>query len=103
MKKVITLVAIVAAPPAFAEVPFETYAEVVNHVACIPHGIDLISASNDEGGMSIWNECWDEDLISRLNFVSASIVCPSEGCAFVASQPDLRGSDMRNALAQTEF
>ena len=107
MKKLMTLVALVAAPPAFAEPPFEgyaeTYAEVVNHVACFPHGIDLISAGDVDGGMAIWNECWGEDLVSRLNFVSASIVCPGEDCAFLASQPDLRGAQMRGAIAQMGF
>lgn len=107
MKKLLILAALVAAPPALADAPFEgyaeTYAEVVNHVACFPHGIDMISAGDVEGGMAIWNECWGEDLISRLNFVSASIVCPGENCAFLASQPDLRGADMRGALARMGF
>jgi hypothetical protein len=66
MKKLLILAALVAAPPALADAPFEgyaeTYAEVVNHVACFPHGIDMISAGDVEGGMAIWNECWGEDL-----------------------------------------
>ena len=103
MKKVLTTAAILAAPAAFADTPFEgyaeTYAEVVNHVACFPHGIDMISAGDVDGGMAIWSECWGEDLVSRLNFVGASIVCPGEECAFLASQPDLRGPAMRGALA----
>lgn len=107
MKRLIALAAILAAPPAFAEVPFEgyaeKYAEVVNHVACFPHGIDMISAGDVEGGMAIWNECWGENLISRLNFVRASVVCPGEDCPFLANQPDLRGAEMRGALAQMGF
>ena len=104
MKKLMALVAFVAAPPAFAEAPFEgyanTYAEVVNHVACFPHGIDMISAGDVEGGMAVWNECWSDDLVSNLNFVSASMVCPGEGCVFLADQPALRGAEMRGTLAQ---
>ena len=107
MKKVLTITSILAAPAAFADAPFEgyaeTYAEVVNHVACFPHGIDMISAGDVDGGMAIWNECWGENLVSRLNFVGASIVCPGEQCAFLASQPDLRGPAMRGALAQMGF
>lgn len=107
MKKIIVLAAIITAQTTLADVPFEdyadTYAEVVNHVSCFPHGIDMISAGDVEGGMAIWRECWGENLISRLNFVSASIVCPGENCAFLASQPDLRGAEMRGALAQMGF
>ena len=107
MKRILTAAAVLAASPAFADEPFEgyaeTYAEVINHVACFPHGIDMISAGDVEGGMSIWNECWGEDLISRLNFVGASIVCPGEQCAFLANQPELRGPAMRGALAQMGF
>lgn len=107
MRKYLILLAALVASPAWAEAPFEgyadTYAEVVNHVACFPHGIDKISAGDVVGGMAIWNECWGEDLISRLNFVSASIVCPGEQCAFLASQPDLKGAAMRGALAQMGF
>ena len=61
MKRILTAAAVLAASPAFADEPFEgyaeTYAEVINHVACFPHGIDMISAGDVEGGMSIWNEC----------------------------------------------
>ena len=78
MQRAMILAALVAAPAAFAEAPFEgyadTYAEVINHVACFPHGIDMISVGNVDGGMAIWSECWGEDLVSRLNFVGASIV-----------------------------
>ena len=85
MKRILALAAVIAASPAVAEVPFEgyadTYAKVVNHVSCFPHGIDMISAGDVDGGMAIWDECWGEDLISRLNFVSASIVCPGDQCA----------------------
>ncbi len=107
MKKLLTLLAVFTVSPAMAEAPFEgyadTYAEVINHVACFPHGIDMISVGKVDEGMAIWNECWGEDLVSRLNFVGASIVCPGEECAFLASQPDLRGAAMRGALAQMGF
>ena len=107
MKRVLAATALIAASPAAADEPFEgyadTYAEVVNHVACFPHGIDKISAGDVDGGMAIWNTCWGEDLVSRLNFVGASIICPGEQCAFLASQPELRGPAMRGALAQMGF
>lgn len=107
MKKLLTLLTLFAAQPALADAPFEnyadTYTEVVNHVACFPHGIDMISAGDVDGGMAIWKECWGEDLQSRLNFVGASIVCPGEQCMFLAEQPNLRGAEMRGALAQMGF
>lgn len=107
MKNFLTAAAMLAALPAFADAPFEgyadTYAEVINHVACFPHGIDKISVGEVDAGMAIWNECWGEALVSRLNFVGAAIVCPGEGCAFLANQPDLRGPAMRGALAQMGF
>ncbi len=107
MNRTFVFATLVAAAPAFADEPFEgyadAYAEVVNHVACFPHGIDMISAGDINGGMAIWNACWSEDLISRLNFVGASIVCPGEQCTFLANQPDLRGPAMRGALAQMGF
>jgi len=101
------LALLVSTAPAFAEVPFdgyaERYAEVINHVACFPHGIDMISAGDVEGGMAIWNECWGEALRSELNFTAASIICPGEQCMFLADQPQLRGAAMRGALAQMGF
>ena len=96
-----------ATQSAFADVPFDgyadTYAEIVNHVACFPHGIDMIGRGEVEAGVAVWNECWGEDLVSRLGFVSASITCPGEDCVFLAGQPDLRGPAMRGALAQIGF
>ncbi len=102
-----TLASLIAAPAAFADAPFEGYTEkyieVVNHVACFPHGIDMMGAGDIEGGMAVWSECWGENLVSRLNFVSASMVCPGEDCKFLADQPDLRGYKMRGGLAQKGF
>ena len=108
MKKALTILAIAAAQPALAEAPFEgytdTYVEVVNHVACFPHGIDMIGRGDFEGGMEVWNDCWGEDLVSRLGFVGAELVCPGEGCAaFLGDEPDLRGPAMRAALARNGF
>ncbi len=95
-------------PPAGREAPFEgyaeKYAEVVNHLSCFPHGIDMISVGKVDEGMAIWNECWDENLISRLNFVTASIVCPGVTCTFLSpEQTEFTGPAMRAALAGNGF
>jgi len=107
MEGFLPALALCAAIPAFADEPFEgysgSYAEVVNHVACFPHGIDKISAGDVEGGMAIWNACWSDDLVSNLNFTSVSIVCPGEQCIFLADRPELQGAEMRGALAQMGF
>jgi hypothetical protein len=108
MKKLLALIPLLITPFALADdAPFEgyadTYAEVVNHVSCFPHGIDKIGSGDMEGGMEIWNKCWGKDLVSRLNFVQASIVCPGEECKFLADQPDLRGPDMRAAIVKKGF
>ena len=92
-------IAAVASPDDYAT----SRAEVVDHIACFPHGIDMISAGDVEGGMEIWRTCWSDDLVSNLNFTAASIVCPGEQCMFLANQPDLRGAEMRGALAQMGF
>lgn len=111
MNKMIVLAALVATQSAFAyetkDVPFkgyaEAYAEVVNHVSCFPHGIDMIGSGKVEAGMELWSQCWDENLESRLNFVQASNICPGEGCTFLADRPELRGAEMRAALVQKGF
>jgi len=105
MKKLIACLAVVAAQPVLADSQPADYAqaraEVVNHVACFPHGIDMIATGDVEGGMAIWNECWGENLQSTLNFVGGSMVCPGAECTFLSEeQSDLTGPAMRGALAR---
>ena len=107
MKRLLPTIAMIAATPAFADAPFEGYAEshseVANQVVCFPHGIDMISSGNVEGGMVVWKDCWSEDLVSNLNFTAVSIVCHGAQCMFLANRPELRGAEMLGALAQMGF
>lgn len=74
-------------------------AEVVDQVSCFPRGIDLIGWGKETEGMAIWNECWDDSLVSYLNFANMSLVCPGEDCPIKG----LKGAELRAAIVKMGF
>lgn len=81
----------------------DTYIEVLDQVYCYPQGLDLMSAGDRDAGMALWSQCYDESLVSNLNFGSGPIVCPGKECPLNQFAPDLRGAQMRAMLALSGY